>query len=322
MQASQIPVKFQVPFANAAGPGYVRPIPVASQIAVTPGAASLNDGFPPLTFVPVGSGGIPPFGEDFNGILNMITQWVQWGNAGGTVPFDATFATEIGGYPAGALVLAATGDAFWLCTADNNTANPDTGGVGWMPIVVKPSTSNPKIHGTAAPGTSLKYAREDHVHPAEWCGASSGTANAQIIAPPPTLGAVVVGVSLQFLAGATLSNTGAATLTVTGIGTFALRRKSPTGPLALTGGEIVAGNTVTVRCDGTYLQLEAVTQGTAGMQNASSVTGTLAAVSGAIVSGNIPIFGDTAGTVADSGATPASLRGSADTVPYMLGLAA
>lgn len=321
MQASQIPVKFQAPFANAAGPGYVRSIPVASQIAITPGAASLEDGFPPLTFVPVGSGGVPPFGEDFNGILKMITQWVQWGNAGGTVAYDATFASEIGGYPAGALLLAASGDAFWLCTADNNTTDPDAAGAGWMPIVVQPSAATPKIHGTAAVGISLKYAREDHVHPAEWCGASTGTANAQVIAPPPTLSAVVAGVSLQFLAGATLSNTAAATLTVTGIGTFALRRRSPTGPVALTGGEIVAGSTVTVRCDGAHLQIEAVAQGTAALQNASSSTGTLAAVSGAIVSGNIPIFNDSAGTVIDSGATPGSLRGSGDAIPYMLGLA-
>ena len=79
MQSSQIPSKFPIPFANGAGSGYIRQIPVTSQISITPGAASLTDGFPPLTFIPEGSGGIPPFGQDMNGILKEITAWIQWG---------------------------------------------------------------------------------------------------------------------------------------------------------------------------------------------------------------------------------------------------
>ncbi|KAA1174648.1 hypothetical protein FP026_29625, partial [Rhizobium tropici] len=73
MKASDIPVKFPIPFAASAGGGYIRAIPQASQIGITNGAASLTDGFPPLTFLPVGAGGTPPWGQDFNGILNEIT---------------------------------------------------------------------------------------------------------------------------------------------------------------------------------------------------------------------------------------------------------
>ena len=114
MQSSQIPSKFQIPFANGAGAGYIRQIPVASQISITPGAASLTDGFPPLTFIAEGAGGIPPFGQDMNGILNEITAWIQWGNAGAPVIYDATFSAAIGGYPKGTILTSVVGGSWWL----------------------------------------------------------------------------------------------------------------------------------------------------------------------------------------------------------------
>ena len=131
MLASAIPTKFTIPFANS---GAKNAIPVASQIGITAGAASLTDGFPPLTRTPLAAGGVPPFGEDFNGILNEITAWQQWQGAGGTVPYDSTFSTAIGGYPKGALLASTTAGLFWVSTADNNTTNPDSGGSNWMPV--------------------------------------------------------------------------------------------------------------------------------------------------------------------------------------------
>jgi hypothetical protein len=134
MIASQIPVKFPLPFAADAQSSFIRPIPVSSQILTTPGAASLTDGFPPVTFIPEGSGGIPPFGQDMNGILNQITAWIQWVNAGGAVRYDATFSASIGGYPMGATLMSAAGGSWWVSTADNNVTDPDTGGSGWSSI--------------------------------------------------------------------------------------------------------------------------------------------------------------------------------------------
>lgn len=131
MLASNIPAKFPIPFANSAGAGYIRTIPVSSQIGITNGAASLTDGFVPLNFLPVGSGGVPPFGQDFNGLLNEITSWNRWAQAGGPVGYDSAFSTAIGGYPKGAIIAAATAGNFWLCTVDNNTSDPDTAGAGW-----------------------------------------------------------------------------------------------------------------------------------------------------------------------------------------------
>jgi len=136
MKRSDIPSKFPIPFGNSAGAGYIRQVPTASQIGVTNGAASLTDGFVPLNFLPVGSGGVPPFGQDMNGILNQISAWSRWQSAGNPLTFDATFATNIGGYPAGAILSAAAGGNLWLCLTDDNTSNPDTGGAGWVAIGV------------------------------------------------------------------------------------------------------------------------------------------------------------------------------------------
>ena len=136
MQSSNIPSKIPLPFAYAAGGSYVNPIPTASQIGVVNGRASLHDGFPPLTFTPIGAGGVPPFGSDMNGILNEITAIQQWQTAGGFFPFDATFASQVGGYPKGAVIQSATFNGFWVSNIENNSSNPDTNGVtaGWVPF--------------------------------------------------------------------------------------------------------------------------------------------------------------------------------------------
>lgn len=131
MLLASIPAKFPIPWANSAGGSFTRAIPVTSQIGTTNGAASLTDGFPPLNFLPVGSGGVPPDGRDVNGILKQITLWSQWAGAGGTVIFDGTFATAIGGYPRGSVLHSSSGDFLWMSTIDNNTGDPDAGAPGW-----------------------------------------------------------------------------------------------------------------------------------------------------------------------------------------------
>lgn len=133
MLASGSPIKFPVPFANGASPAYIRTIPVASQIGIQNGAASFTDGFPPNTFSAIASGGQPPFGQDLNGVLNEITVWDRWVQAGGPIGWDSAFSVSIGGYPKGAIVgsnILAGG--FWMSTVDNNLSNPDAFGAGWI----------------------------------------------------------------------------------------------------------------------------------------------------------------------------------------------
>lgn len=131
MLSSQIPVKFGIPFANGAQPGFITtPIPTPSQ---PNGRASLTDGFSQLNFDPTASGGIPPWGKDFNGLLYQVTAWLQWAAAGGfPVSYDSTFAALIGGYPQWATLKTAAGDRYWISSVDNNLSNPDTGGAGWI----------------------------------------------------------------------------------------------------------------------------------------------------------------------------------------------
>lgn len=134
MQSSSVPSKFQIPFANSAGSLYIRTVPKASQIGIQDGAASLTDGFPPKCFVPVASGGTPPFGADFNGLLNQITAWAQWQQAGAPIVYDATFQTAIGGYPMGAIIQIGAGGPEFMSTTENNAVAPSVGAAGWMPV--------------------------------------------------------------------------------------------------------------------------------------------------------------------------------------------
>lgn len=129
MQANTPPTKIPLAFANS---GTKNPIPTASQIGITPGRASLETGFPPLTFTPVAAGGVPPFGADFNGILNLITEFQRWLSAGGSFTYDAAFAAAVGGYPKGARLIRADFAGFWVNAVDANSSNPDTGGAGWL----------------------------------------------------------------------------------------------------------------------------------------------------------------------------------------------
>ncbi|TIR37892.1 MAG: hypothetical protein E5X27_16440, partial [Mesorhizobium sp.] len=147
MKLSALPAKFPVAWGASASPSYIRSIPLGSQIGIVNGAASLTDGFPPLNFLPVGSGGVPPFGQDINGILQQITQWSQWQNAGGLVPYDPAFSAAIGGYPKSALLAGAATGVVWLSTADDNTSDPDTSGANWVNIG---AASAPIMVGTDA----------------------------------------------------------------------------------------------------------------------------------------------------------------------------
>lgn len=141
MLRSSVPPSFPIAFASSAGGGFIRPIPTASQIGIQNGAASLTDGFPPLNFQPVAAGGVPPFGEDFNGLMNQVTLWNQWQEAGGPIIYNSTFQTAIGGYAQCAIIQSAiVPGKQWQSLVDNNMTNPDALGANWSaPVGVSPS---------------------------------------------------------------------------------------------------------------------------------------------------------------------------------------
>lgn len=123
------------PSAPVAG-GKTAPFPQASQINTTNGAASLDDGFVPLNMTNPVAGGVPPFGVDMNGILFLITSHIAALNAGQLYQFSATLAAAMGGYAKGAMLQQANNpNAFWINQTAGNSANPDTGGAGWLSTV-------------------------------------------------------------------------------------------------------------------------------------------------------------------------------------------
>jgi hypothetical protein len=128
------PDKIDVAWGSGAAAPYIRPVPIPPQPQAggTAGFASWTTGFPPLNFMPVAGGGVPPFGADANGALNQISSGLQWLNAIGVNFWDGTLSAYIGGYPSGAVVQSpVTFGLFYQSTVNNNVTNPDQGGVGW-----------------------------------------------------------------------------------------------------------------------------------------------------------------------------------------------
>lgn len=155
MLAASIPLRFSIPWAKNAAGAYIRTVPVNSQIGIQDGAASFNDGFVPDNFTALAGGGVPPFGQDFNGLLNITTTWDQWYQAGAPIPYNLTFSTAITGYPKGAkLDSAIVAGAQWYSTVDANTTNPDDPltSANWARVGIPVGTPVPFLTSTIPPG--------------------------------------------------------------------------------------------------------------------------------------------------------------------------
>ena len=158
MLRANIPTRFQKAWAEAAAGAYIRTVPVNSQIGIQDGAASFETGFVPDNFAALVSGGVPPFGQDFNGLINAETKWDQWYQARGAITYDATFATAIGGYPQGAILDSAivTG-VQWCSLVDSNATDPDDPltSANWMRVGLQPATPIPSFSASALPNCVL-----------------------------------------------------------------------------------------------------------------------------------------------------------------------
>jgi hypothetical protein len=120
------PLSLSVPFARDAAPLNKNTVPNPSQVSSNPALASYATGFPPLTMVPVASGGLNPYGQDFNGVLNDISGHTVWSNSGGRYKFNATHAAAIGGYPLGAVLQSNDGQGEYASMVANNVTNFNT----------------------------------------------------------------------------------------------------------------------------------------------------------------------------------------------------
>lgn len=120
------PGKIITPWAES---GLKNPIPPAANPAT--GRAGFDQGFSAINMTAKEAGGIPPFGQDFNGIFYEVTNILRYMQAGGQPTFDAAMAAAIGGYPKGAMVLGSDGVTLWQSKVDSNSTDPNTDPSDW-----------------------------------------------------------------------------------------------------------------------------------------------------------------------------------------------
>ena len=100
-----------------------------------------------------------------------------------------------------------------------------------------------------------EYVSDQQNNSFNWGGTSTGSANAQTIALSPAITTYQAGQIFEFKAGFTNTN---ATVLNAGAGSKNLYKQGVAGPIALTGGEIVTGQTYTVIYDGTQFVLQSI----------------------------------------------------------------
>lgn len=120
------PGKIITPWAES---GLKNPIPPAANPAT--GRAGFDQGFSAINMTAKEAGGIPPFGQDFNGIFYEVTNILRYMQAGGQPTSSSALATAIGGYPKGAMVLGSDGVTLWQSKVDSNFTDPNTDPSGW-----------------------------------------------------------------------------------------------------------------------------------------------------------------------------------------------
>lgn len=120
------PAKIITPWADT---GSKNSIPQNANNAT--GGAGYDKGFPDITMTPPEAGGIPPAGQDFNGVLYEVTDILRYMQAGGRPTFSAALAANIGGYLKGSVIAGDDPLISYKNMISDNSSNPNLGGGGW-----------------------------------------------------------------------------------------------------------------------------------------------------------------------------------------------
>ena len=104
------------------------PLPPESQAIPNSGRTSLDTGFPPECSKAIADGGVPPYGQDFNGILRQITANLEWYSRGGQFNWDSTRS-----YSPPAIV--GYNGAFYLSVADSKGQTPAQSSAYWKKLL-------------------------------------------------------------------------------------------------------------------------------------------------------------------------------------------
>jgi len=124
-----------IPFGENATPGTIDPIPETRGPGDDPQQATWDEGFPLVTMTPLAAGGIPPKGQDFNGVLNAISEHTVFTGRGGQYKWSSAYVAASGGYAIGDVIQADDGLNSYVSLVNTNTANfnttPASIGVSW-----------------------------------------------------------------------------------------------------------------------------------------------------------------------------------------------
>lgn len=131
----------------------------------TEGLASLSLGFPPITQQPVSQGGIPPQRADFNGIFNLITNFLMFIQNGSIFAYSSSLD-----YQPPAIVYG--NNALYRCIATNG-ANTSAGVQSlsntsyWQPLIPVGgiTVSGNTITVTNETGTQIQYTIDTITNP-------------------------------------------------------------------------------------------------------------------------------------------------------------
>ena len=91
--SSNYPQNFLSSVLAASGDFTIPPVTAASAGS---GKFSQQNGFPAETSLPLAQGGFPPDRRDFNGVLNLLSQFIVWYQQGGLLNYLAQFDYEAG----------------------------------------------------------------------------------------------------------------------------------------------------------------------------------------------------------------------------------
>ena len=111
------------PFAQN---GQKNAIPENYSSSMESNQATWDTGFGQITMIPVAAGGLPPKGQDFNGIFNQISENIVYLSKGGRFKFSADYAAAINGYPKGAILQSDDEKKEYQSIIDNNKVNFNT----------------------------------------------------------------------------------------------------------------------------------------------------------------------------------------------------
>lgn len=123
------------PFGAEATAGTINVIPDERPSGAAPQLASWSLGFPLITMTYPGAGGLPPFGQDMNGVLNAISQHTVFLGGGGQYKWSSAYVMAFGGYSLGSIVQANDGLNSYVSLINNNSddfnSSPGVIGTSW-----------------------------------------------------------------------------------------------------------------------------------------------------------------------------------------------